>query len=179
MKKSWQGIAWLVSVSVSMAVSAQSVKPGLWEVHSATGAAAHMQQAQQQMQAQMAKLSPEQTKMMEKMMSERGVAMSAGAPRICLSKEQIEKKEMPVDQRPDCKTEVKTRSTQRWEARSVCTNPPSTANVVTTFESAEAYSTQIDGTMTRNGKTEPYSMGMKMRWVSADCGTLKPVGMGK
>src|SRR5690606_31028101 len=84
-------------------VAAQTMKPGLWEITNKMGdsgeSGAKMAAAMEQMQKQMASMSPEQRKQMEKMMAQQGVNMSPGAAgggmsaRVCITKEMAARNE--------------------------------------------------------------------------------------
>ena len=57
------------------AASAQSIKPGLWEMQHKMGGNPQIDQAMAQMQKQMAAMSPAQRKQMEAMMGQQGMTM--------------------------------------------------------------------------------------------------------
>ena len=99
--------------------SAQQMKPGLWEITTNMKGAAGGMMAEQQakMKAQMASMTPEQRKMMQEMMAKHGVQMSGNAitSRQCMTKEMVERNEMP-SQQGDCKTtkQQKTGNTMKF-----------------------------------------------------------------
>jgi len=78
----------------ALGASAQTMKPGLWEIsHKTQFGSGEMNKEMAAMQEQMAKMPPEQRKMMEDMMAKRGLAMGAGGPgggmsiKMCMTKE--------------------------------------------------------------------------------------------
>lgn len=155
------------------------IKPGLWEMQmqQAQGAGmpdmAKMQQAMQQMQAQMAQMPPEQRKMMEQQMGNMGVAFSDKGVRICMTADDIKREAIPVSD-DNCKNTIKTRSAKRWVMSTVCTQPQMVGEAEAIFESPTAYAVKMKGTMTEKGKSRPFDMSMRWKYVSADCGKIKP-----
>ena len=67
--------------SLALVASAQTMKPGLWEIsHQTRSASGDLGAKMAAAQEQMAKLPPDQRKMMEDMMAKQGVTMGAGGP---------------------------------------------------------------------------------------------------
>src|SRR5258706_9311672 len=94
-------LAAAAAVAFACNASAQNLKPGLWEITNKmqTGSG-QMEQQMAQMQQQMANMPPEQRKMMEEMMAQRGMKMGGGAGggmtvKVCMTKEMVEKNELP------------------------------------------------------------------------------------
>ena len=87
-------VAWLPA-------SAQSLKPGLWEINNKMKNDPRMDQAMADMQKQLAGMPPEQRKQMEAMMAQRGVRMAPAAGggmtiQMCMTKEQVERNDVPM-----------------------------------------------------------------------------------
>ena len=87
--------------AATFCASAQSIKPGLWEINNRmqTGSG-QMEQSMAQMQQQMASMPPEQRKMMQDMMAKQGVSMGAGGPggmslKVCMTREMVERNDIP------------------------------------------------------------------------------------
>ena len=176
-------------VIATMAFGAQAqpktLKPGLWEITNKmqTGSG-EMEKAMAEAQKQMAALPPEQRKMMQDMMARQGVGMGAGGAggmtvKICMTKEMIERDEIPA-QEGDCKT---TRAP--WVGNSMkmsftCTKPPSKGEGLVTIISPQAYSMKMTVDTTANGTPERMTMDNTGKWLSAECGNVRPLGqMGK
>jgi hypothetical protein len=162
---------------------AQNLKPGLWEISNRMSGNAEMNSAMADAQKAMAGLPPEQRKMMEEMMAKQGVRMGAGAGgamavQVCMSKEMVERNELPAQQ-GDCKTTSQGRSGNTMKMAFTCTNPPSSGEGQVTFIGSDAYSSKMNVTTLVNGKQEKVTMDGAGRFVSADCGTLKPMQMPK
>lgn len=167
---------------VAMAAQPPQLKPGLWEMQMQGGHmggqqapdAAEMNKAMQQMQAQLAKMPPEQRKMIEAQMGSMGVSMSGnGGIRICLTEEDIKRDAIPVSD-GKCTSKIKSRTANRWVMTHACTDPVTSGEAEVVFEGSHAYRVKAKGTVVQNGKTQPYEMAMRMQHVSADCGKVKP-----
>jgi len=107
---------------IATPAAAQTMKPGLWEITNKMGGSgesgAKMAAAMEQMQKQMASMSPEQRKQMKKMMAQQGVNMAPGAAaggmavRVCITKEMAARNETPAQTQGDCKQEQMTMDAQ-------------------------------------------------------------------
>jgi len=167
----------------ALPAAAQTMKPGLWEMTQKMGGdhGAKMAAAQAEMQKQLAAMPPEQRKQMEKMMAQQGMAMAPGAApgggmatRICVSKEMAARNEAPAAS-GDCKQETLSRSGNTTKFKFSCSNPPSSGEGEVTIHSAESYTTRMKVTTQHKGKPETMTMDSQGKWLSADCGNLKPM----
>jgi hypothetical protein len=59
----------------------------------------------------------------------------------------------------------------------VCTEPASTAEGQVTFISPEAYTTKMTIHTARQGKPETMAMASSGKFLSTDCGTVKPLSL--
>lgn len=177
-------IALLLGLGLAaLPAAAQTMKPGLWEVTSKMGGdqGAKMAAAQEQMQKQMASMPPEQRKQMEKMMAQHGVAMAPGAApgggmasRVCISKEMAARNEPPAQQ-GDCRHEQMQKSGNTTKFRFTCSKPPSSGEGEVVMHGPEAYTMKMKTITQHQGKSENMSMETSGKWLSNDCGSLKPV----
>jgi hypothetical protein len=161
------------------AAAQQRLKPGLWEMTQKMQGNAQMDQAMAEMRKQLESMPPEQRKQMEAVMAGRGVQMSgmgAGgmSVRICLTKEMVERDEVPAAS-GDCKTTRQQRSGNTLKMAFSCSNPPSSGESEVTLASAEAFTSRTRATTTAGGKPETVNVEGSGKWVSADCGNVKPV----
>lgn len=164
--------------------AAQTMKPGLWEITNKMGGSgdtgAKMAAAQEQMQKQLASMPPEQRKQMEKMMAQQGVNMAPGkgggmSSRICVSKEMAARNEAPAQSQGDCKQEQLQKSGNTTKFKYTCSKPPSTGEGEVTVLSPESYTMKMNMTRQDKGKAEQMTMDAQGKWLSADCGSLKPL----
>ncbi len=168
-------------VAFACTAGAQTLKPGLWEVTNQMGGAsgAQMDSNMAQMQQQMASLPPAQRKAMDEMMAKQGVRVGAGSPgavgvKLCFTKEMVEKNELPAQQ-GDCTTTHQSRSGSKMKFGFACTNPTSTGEGEMTYVSPEAYSMKMAVNSQVSGKSEKMNMSGGGKWLSSDCGNVKPI----
>jgi Protein of unknown function (DUF3617) len=164
---------------------AQKLAPGLWENTSTmkdTSAEGAARMAK--MQEQLAKMPPEQRKMMEQMMAKQGggdaMGMMAGKPttmRVCISPEQA-----ALDYTPShdarCKSDAVERSGKTLRAKFTCSGePPSTGETEFTLSSDKAFTGRVVVTTLRQGQPARMEISQSGRWLEANCGVVKPLPM--
>jgi hypothetical protein len=140
---------------------------------------AQMDQTMAEMRKQLEAMPPDQRKQMEAMMAGRGVQMGAMGPggmsvRICLTKEMVERDELPPTQ-GDCKTTRQQRTGNSLKLAFACSNPPSSGESEVTLASPEAFTSRTRATTSAGGKQETVTVEGSGKWLSADCGSVKPV----
>ncbi|MEP7103013.1 MAG: DUF3617 domain-containing protein [Burkholderiales bacterium] len=159
---------------------AQTQAPGLWEhTFKMSSPGGEMEKAQAQMQAQLAAMPPEKRKQIEEMMKSRGVTMGAQGTvtKVCVSKEQAAR---PAEPRmnADCSRQDVTRSGNTMKYKFECTQPrPMTGEGEMSFVSDKAYSGKSTVTTQVKGQPQQMTMEMSGKWLSADCGEVKPFVM--
>ena len=155
---------------------AQSTKPGLWDIQTKLGGNPQMDQAMAQMQQQMASMPPAQRKQMEAMLAQQGIRMDAQGvtSKVCITKEMAERAELPSQSEGDCKSTLAPRTGNTMKFSFVCTKPPSTGEGVYTFASAEAYTSDMKIISTAQGQPQTSTIKGSARWLSTDCGAVKP-----
>jgi hypothetical protein len=169
-------------LAASFCAGAQTLKPGLWELsNKMQSSSGQAEQSMAKMQQQMASMPPEQRKMMEDMMAKQGVSMGAGGPggmslKVCMTKEMVERNDIPAQQ-GDCKHVTSPRSGNTMRMSFTCSNPPSSGEGTITFVSPEAYTMKMTVQTAVQGKPEKMSMDGSGKWLSADCGAIKPMAV--
>lgn len=163
---------------------AQSTKPGLWEINHQMGGSAEIDKAMAQMQQQLASMPPAQRKQMEDMMAKQGMHVGAGsgggmAMKVCMTKEMIERNDIAQPQQGDCKSTASPRTGNTQKFSFSCAQPPSSGEGQITFTSNEAYTMNMVTHRTVKGKPEKMTMNASGKWLSADCGAIKPVAVPK
>ena len=159
---------------------AQKLSPGLWEMSMDMKAqGGEMDSAMARMQAEMAKMSPEERKQVEAMMAQRGIGMAPGgkgmAVQTCISKERAERGDLPEpDDKRNCKRDNITRTGSTMKFKMSCTNPPSSGEGEFTFTSDKAFTGRFLMETQVKGKPERVELQQQGKWLSADCGALKP-----
>jgi hypothetical protein len=169
------------TLNLLLATAAQAqlqtqMQPGLWEttmqMKSQSG---EMEKAMAQAQAAMAKMTPEQRKQMEAMMGKNGMAMG-GAPntvRMCISPEQAAMRQIPA--RDGCTHTMQHSGNTTRMQFSCAGNPPSTGEGQFTLLNPKAYDGEFTFTTQRKGQPEVMQMKQSGKWLSADCGGIKPI----
>ena len=173
------GVLAVALCGASVGALAQTLKPGLWEISNKTQSNnAQTNKAMADMNKQLASMPADQRKMMEAMMVKQGVSMAVGnqgmVMKICLTPEMVERHELPA-QHGDCKHTVSPRVGNVMKMSFTCAKPPSSGEGQMTFESPQAYTTQMVVNSTVAGKPEQMSMDSRGKWLSADCGAVQPI----
>ena len=183
------GIAACLLAAGGSYASAQTMKPGLWEIASKmTGGSGEMADPMAQVQKQMESMPPDQRKMMQDMMAKRGMQMGANSGggmsiKICMTQEMVDRNQMTFRQsggtHSDCTQNNSPRSGNTMQFSYVCTKPPSSGEGQFTFTSPEAYSMKMTSTNTLKGHPEKMEMQTDGHWLGSDCGSIKPFEMPK
>jgi len=162
-------------------VAAQTLKPGLWEIHNKMNNS-ERGDSMAEMHKQMAAMPPEQRKQVEAMMAQQGVKMAPGAGgamamQVCMTKEMTERNDVPMQD--GCRMTQQQRSGNTMKMAFTCTNPPSTGEGQVTFNSPEAYASRMTVRTTAQGRTETTTMEGAGKWLKADCGSVRPMAPRK
>jgi hypothetical protein len=164
------------------AVQAQpAVKPGLWQVQTRMPSDPEFDKAMAELGADLAAMSPAERKQMEAAMGKQGIQLAAGgkggtASRFCMSREQAERREVTGTQ-GDCTLTRQSRSGATFTSAFTCVNPRSSGETVVTFAGPEAYSSRLTMVSEQGGKKDKTVIESEAKWLSADCGNLKPLGV--
>lgn len=169
------GVLLLAAVALAAAPPAP-LKPGLWE-HSFTikSQSGRVEAAITEMQRQIEQMPPEQRRMMEQMMAGQGMAMrpGGGVVKACLTEAEIARGALP--QQEGCRQEVLEQSTERLRLRFVCAgDPPTSGEGEIVFHGPERYSGASTLNTELDGRPEVMTVEQAGRWLSADCGDVKP-----
>jgi hypothetical protein len=170
--------ALVLGALTSVCANAQTQAPGLWE-HTMKSQDGQTQAAMAQMLQQMEAMPPEQRQKIEEMMTSRGVKMGSQGvtAKFCLSKEQAAKGAEP-HMSGDCSRRDLTRSGNTMKFSFECSKPRAMKGEgEMTFASDKAYSGRSTVTSQVNGQPRQMSMEMSGKWLSADCGDIKPITM--
>ena len=175
-------VAAVALVLASAAAPAQAptrLKPGLWEHSFNVGSqGGQLEAAMKEAQAAMANMPPEQRRMMEQMMAQQGVSLDASGQkvRICMTPEDVARDEIP-DAQEGC-TQKATRSGNTWTVTFQCPardgQPASSGRGTVTLQGSTGYTGDFTINTQMNNKPEQVKMKTQGRWISADCGNIKP-----
>ncbi|MBK6293413.1 MAG: DUF3617 domain-containing protein [Rhodoferax sp.] len=173
------GLLAAITLGLGFSAGAQTLKPGLWEISNKTKSSnPQTEKAMADMQKQLASMPADQRKMMQDMMAKQGIGMSTdGAAmmiKICLTPDMVERNELPAQQ-GDCKHTMSPRVGNVMKMSFSCTKPPSSGQGQMTFESPQAYTTNMVVNSTVDGKPEQMTMDSRGKWLSSDCGNVQPI----
>ncbi len=192
----------IVTSVISFNVQAAHVdmKPGLWEyTMKMDGASANTEQKAQQeqlakgldaMKKQLANLPPEQRKMLEDMMGEQGIKVTDSSldmaskgmqlfkdgtiVKECLTQEEINRGELP-EQSGGCENKLTQLSANVVKVTYTCQGePPSQGESIITFQNPKAYTGHATFKTTIGDHTETFHAEQSGKWLSSDCGDIKP-----
>jgi hypothetical protein len=160
----------------SVAVAAMA--PGLWE-HSVKfkSQSGEMEARRARMQAEIASMPPEKRAMVEQMMAKRGMSFDGQATtlRVCVTKEQAERMEPLPISRDECKQDVVSRTPSSMKIKWVCSGDnPSNGEGEIRFSSDKAFAGHAVVNSLHEGKPDRMDVESVGKWVSADCGSIKP-----
>lgn len=188
----------------SLSAAAQTIKldmqPGLWEnSFKMTGESNkelqsiqndQMKKAMEEMKKQLANMPPEQRKQMEAMMAQSGVKIEGDSIQIhndavkissegtkvkqCITQAEIDRGDFPDDDE-NCKSTLKQITKNHFKAIHKCTGEnPSHGESEIVFDSKRHYSGTGIMTQTIDGKPHTLEVEMEGKWISSDCGDIKP-----
>lgn len=178
-------LACAASVSLlTVAAPAQAqtkMLPGLWEhrftVQDNSG---QMAAAMKQMQEQMAGMTPAQRQQMEQMMGGKGVGMGAASGgantlQLCMTQAQVDMNELPQPDK-NCTHQAAQRSGNTLKVKFRCGGSTSSdGESEVTILSPTTYKGKTTVNSLVNGKPERMNMEQSGKWLSADCGNIKPL----
>ena len=162
----------------------QKMRPGLWE-HSVNmkSQSGQMEAAMAEMQKSLASMPPEQRKQMEQMMAQQGVGMGPKGQtvKVCITKEQADLDNVP--QQEGCTQKVQRVDASTMKVAFSCKGgqgqPPSSGEGTITMQGPTAYTGQFKFKTQNQGKPEQIDMAQSGKWLSDNCGAIKPVPMGR
>ena len=162
--------------AVAQAQPAPPIKPGLWQVqseHEVDGQKTKVPDLSEHLK----NMPPEARRQMEAMMKQRGVDMSSGSMndmKICISKDSVDPDQWQRNQ-GTCKTDYLSRSSSTWKWHTSCREPAAETDGEAHFTSSDSYTVKTATTMTIQGETRTSRMTLNSKWLSPDCGDVKPV----
>jgi hypothetical protein len=148
------------------------INPGLWEIHSEREVNG---QKVADPSERFKNMPPEKRAQIEAMMKQHGVSPNAGGGgQVCYTKETLAKS--PWDnQESDCKAVFSSRSGSSWKWHTSCPKSGYESDGEAAFTDREHYTVTASsvakvGEIARNSRTT-----ITAKWLSSDCGGLKPI----
>ena len=159
-------------------------KPGLWEMRITKNVvdgqdhSTQMAGMNDQMQAAMAKMSPQQRAQMSAMMGSSGMAMSAqGAMQMCITPD-MAKRDVPVVVKDGActPTNVQHNGNHMSYVFSCTSHGETTSGKGEATTNGDTVSVSSDVTTKSARETHHIQTETQMRFVQSDCGSVKPLG---
>jgi hypothetical protein len=161
---------------------AQTMKPGLWSLsNNVTSSDPQVAGAMAAAQQQMANMSPAQREQLQTMMRQNGVQLDIGAggalqTKMCMTREMVERKEFPVQQ-GDCRQTFTQQSATRGHVTFTCTNPKVSGEGDLVADNDTSYRAHMKIKSAEQGRDQTVDMDVTGKWLSADCGTIRPIAI--
>ena len=147
------------------------IKPGLWQVRSERETNG---QKAPDMSERLKNMPPERRAQVEAMMKERGVDASGNIAKVCQTREMLDSKHF-ANSVPDCKTTFSSRTNSSWKSHTSCAQNHIESDAEMIFSDPENYTVKIASTTQSGGQTKKTHMTMTGKWLSAECGDVKPL----
>jgi hypothetical protein len=166
-------------VSSAWAVQAQStiptppIKPGLWQVQMEREVNG---QKMPDMSERLKNMPPEKRAQFEAMMKQHGVGMGGGPNQVCYTRELLEHSPW-ADIQTDCKPTFSSRTSSSWKWHTSCPKSGYEADGEAVFINSENYTVKSTSVSKIGDKVRNSSATMTGKWVSADCGDVKPLDL--
>ena len=188
-----------LSLNVEAAVHVD-MKPGLWEhkfkmddrgmTAAQKAQTEQMTQAMSEMKKQMANLPPEQRKMMEEMMAEKGITVSdkgiempsqgvqiskdGTVVKACITQAEIDRGELPKTD-DNCEEKITQTSPKVLKVSYFCKGDnPTHGEGTIVFQNDKSYTGEVSYTTTIENKPETFHAIQSGKWLSSNCGNIKP-----
>ena len=166
-------------VSSAWAVQAQTtipippIKPGLWQVQMEREVNG---QKMPDMSERLKNMPPEKRAQFEAMMKQHGVGIGGGPNQVCYTRELLEHSPW-ADIQTDCKPTFSSRSSSSWKWHTSCPKSGYEADGEAVFINSENYTVKSTSVSKIGDKVRNSSATMTGKWVSADCGDVKPLDL--
>lgn len=183
----WAGVTGLIIGTSAVATAQQpplDMRTGLWEMaseRSATGMpeAPAMPAMPQIPPEVLAKMTPAQRAQIEGAMRARsGAQTGKKTKKVCVTAEALRRSpDLGLERRAGCTVNKSVRSARGWQVQQTCIEGgrKQTLDVRYDVVSREAIEGTIDIAMSDGARNIAMKQAMRGRWLSADCGTVKPL----
>lgn len=151
------------------------IKPGLWqiEIERETNG-----QKAPDMSERLKNMPPERRAQIEAMMKQRGMEANGNTVKVCQTREMLDSKKF-VNPIPDCKTTYSTRTDSSWKSHTSCPENHLESDSEIIFSNSENYVVKTSSTTKSGSETKVSHMTRTGKWLSADCGDIKPLATEK
>ena len=173
-----------IALGAALPAAAQVIRPGLWALsNSMTSSDPEVRQAMSAVQQHLANLSPGQRQQMQQMLRQNGMQLDIGAggalqTKLCMTREMVERKEFPVQQ-GDCKQTFTQQSPTRGRIAFTCTKPRVSGAGELTADNDTHYRAHMKIRNDEQDRNQTMDVDVTGKWLSADCGNIRPVAIPK
>ncbi len=163
----------------ALAVQAQTtipkppIKPGLWQIQMEREVNG---QKQPDMSERLKNMPPEKRAQFEAMMKQHGLGTGGASNQVCYTAEMLEHSPW-ADMQMDCKPVFSSRSSSSWKWHTSCPKAGIEADGEAIFINSENYTVKSTSVSKMGDKVRNSSATMTGKWVSADCGDVKPLDL--
>jgi Protein of unknown function (DUF3617) len=165
------------ATNIVMAASKQlKLLPGLWEVAMRISGTVGGTDASQMWPQLMDKMQPEQRKMMQTKLAEQHITAEVNTFKMlfCATPEMAEI-QAPASFSNHCTQKIDPLVNGTLQFSSVCTNPDISAEGRITIQGITGYLVNVHVSQIFQGKPETMTVNADSQYLSADCGTVKPM----
>ena len=172
-------IAALAIASASLGAQAQTtipkppIKPGLWQIQMEREVDG---QKMPDMSERMKSMTPEKRAQFEAMMKQHGVAMGGNGSQVCYTPESLEHSPW-AEAQMDCKPTFTSRTSAAWKWHTSCPKMGLESDGEAIFTNSENYTVKSTSVSKMGDKVRNSTTTMTGKWVSADCGDVKPLDL--
>lgn len=128
------------------------------------------------MSERMKNMSPEKRAQFEAMMKQHGVATGGAGSQVCYTRESLEHSPW-ADVQTDCKPTFTSRTSSAWKWHTSCPKVGLESDGEAIFTNSENYTVKVASVSKFSGKARNSTTTMTGKWVSADCGDVKPLDL--
>jgi Protein of unknown function (DUF3617) len=149
------------------------IKPGLWQVQMEREVNG---QKMPDMSERLKNMPPEKRAQFEAMMKQHGFGTGGASNQVCYTAEMLEHSPW-ADMQMDCKPTFSSRTSASWKWHTSCPKLGIEADGEAIFINSENYTAKSTSVSKMGDKVRNSTATMTGKWVSADCGDVKPLDL--
>ena len=156
------------------AIPKPPIKPGLWQVQMEREVDG---QKMPGMSERLKNMTPEKRAQFEAMMKQHGIATGGGGgSQVCYTSESLEHSPW-TDPQMDCKPTFTSRTSSAWKWHTSCPKLSLESDGEAIFINSENYTVKSTSVTNMGDKVRNSTTTVTGKWVSADCGDVKPFNL--
>ena len=164
----------ILGMSVILPVQAIELQPGLWELTSDKVQPEHEQMpGVADMLERLESLPEDERQAMQEILEAQGIRLAVDGIRMCISEAQAKSRELRFKDEPGCTQKLIENSESHWTFSYEC--PDVKGRGESRLLSEREFVSVIESEYAEGTRSGAARLESRGRWVSADCGGLKPV----